>query len=253
MKPDNSKILGDLENIILANRGSVFTKPTENEGAVVIVSGGLDSTIGLYRLLKNLTCSIYPLYIKRGARAEEREIKSVQYYIALFRDKFPNLKELEVVETEVPPAKFKVHATATQLVKVGHTLRNSTLQSLGVQYAASLCARHNAQVKTVFTFSSPDDNFPHSQIEALRAQNIMTCIHTGDWSWQITSPLLDKGLWGEITKAEAILYAQEEGLDISHTYTCISNSDVACGTCDACEARLRAFKTAGLSDPIRYK
>lgn len=249
----NNKVQNDIEKIFLDNRSTVFRKPKNNEGAVVIVSGGLDSTTGLFRLLEEFECEFYPLYIDRGARAGKKEIESVKYYLKIFNNKYNNINPLEIVKAEVPPASFKSHASAEQLVSLGHTLRNSNLQTIGIQYAASLCSKLGKNIKTVFTFNSPDDNFPHSQLVALRAQNLMTCIHLGDWEWQVTSPLLEESLWGRISKSDSIIYAMKNGLKLDKTYTCISNDEVACGTCDACEARLKAFKSINIKDPLKYK
>jgi 7-cyano-7-deazaguanine synthase len=36
------------------------------------------------------------------------------------------------------------------------------------------------------------------------------------------------------------------------TWSCYRDSDLACGVCDSCALRLRAFKDAGIEDPIPY-
>src|SRR3989344_1039498 len=221
---ESPDVLVSLEKILLDRRGFIFKKPSDNEPIIFIFSGGLDSTTSLFRLLNESSNEIYPLYIQRGARAEKNELQAARYYIGLFRKSFPQLKELCELKAEVPPKQFKKHIPKTRLDTIGHSMRNSMLQSYGVQYAVSLSAEHNIAARTVYTATSPDDTFPHSSLTALRALTILSCIDSGDWRWQIISPLLEADLWGDVSKADSIKYAFDRDLDLSRTYSCTSQS-----------------------------
>lgn len=249
-EPDSLEVL---EKLILSKRKKLFTKPTTDEGLVLIISGGIDSTTALFRVAREFDCTIYPLYVKRGARAEKKELESITYHVERFQKFNHKIQNLEILEADLPPSQYKTHIPAEQLVTTGHTLRNSMLQSYGVQYAMHVGFRDNLTVRTVFISSSPDDGFPHGKLASLRAQTVMTCLDLADWSWQTTSPLLENDLWGSIDKPTSIRYAIENGLSLDRTYTCISNGEMACGICDACEARLLAFSRSGYKDPIEYK
>lgn len=250
---DDLPTLKRLEDVILSKRKTLFRKPAKGEGVVFIVSGGLDSTTALARVLEEFDAEIYPMYIQRGARAEKNELASLDHYLGLFAKKYPNLNELEILTTEVPPAKYKKYISEKQLSTIGHTMRNSMLQSYAVQYAVSVGYRDGIRVKTVFTSLVPDDDFPHCRLIALRAETILACIDGDDWSWQVTSPLLEPELWGWVDKTMSIKYAAEHNIDLSHTYTCTDSSTVACGVCPACVERLKAFKESGYPDPLAYQ
>lgn len=250
---DDITTLRRLEDVILSKRKNLFRKPQKGEGIVFIVSGGLDSTTALARVLDEFDADIYPLYIQRGARAEENELASLDYYLELFAKKHTNLRALEILGAEVPPVKYKKYIPERQLSSIGHTMRNSMLQSYAIQYAVSVGYRDNISIKTVFTSLVPDDDFPHCRLISLRAETILACIDGDDWSWQVTSPLLEDELWGWVDKTMSIRYAMEHGIDLSHTYTCTDSSSVACGTCPACIERLAAFKKSGYTDPINYQ
>lgn len=58
-----------------------------------------------------------------------------------------------------------------------------------------------------------------------------------------------------MTKAQIIAKGVELGIDYGQTISCYDPSDdgVACGHCDACLLRLKGFREAGLSDPVRYR
>jgi len=250
---DDLPTLKLLEDIILSKRKTLFRKPGKNEGIVFIVSGGVDSTIALAKVLEEFDSLIYPLYIKRGARAEVKELDSLHYYLNLFSKKHKNLQKLEVLEAEIPPKKYKKYIPDKQLNSTGHTLRNSMIQSYAVQYAVSKGYEDNIKIKTVFTSLVPDDTFPHCRLISLRTETILACIDTDDWSWQVTSPLLEDELWGWIDKSSLIHSAYESGIDLSYTYTCTDSSTIACGVCPACEERIQAFNLSGYPDPIMYK
>jgi 7-cyano-7-deazaguanine synthase len=54
-------------------------------------------------------------------------------------------------------------------------------------------------------------------------------------------------------KSEIIRRGSELGAPLNRTWSCYQFDDEACGTCDSCRLRLRAFEQAGLRDPIAYK
>ena len=53
-------------------------------------------------------------------------------------------------------------------------------------------------------------------------------------------------------KAEIVRLGLELGAPLDLTWSCYSREDAACGVCDSCALRLRAFEAAGVKDPILY-
>jgi len=53
-------------------------------------------------------------------------------------------------------------------------------------------------------------------------------------------------------KAEIVRRGLELGAPLELTWSCYQSEDLACGRCDSCALRLRAFSQAGASDPIQY-
>ena len=45
----------------------------------------------------------------------------------------------------------------------------------------------------------------------------------------------------------------ELGVDYSLTWTCYRGGEIACGDCDSCVLRLKAFAEAGYQDPVEYE
>jgi 7-cyano-7-deazaguanine synthase len=54
-------------------------------------------------------------------------------------------------------------------------------------------------------------------------------------------------------KNEIIRRGVELGAPLDKTWSCYQFEDEACGMCDSCRLRLRAFAEAGLPDPIAYR
>ena len=53
-------------------------------------------------------------------------------------------------------------------------------------------------------------------------------------------------------KSEIVRKGVELGAPLHLTWSCYQESELACGNCDSCALRLRAFREAGVTDPIPY-
>lgn len=249
---EDPKVLESIEQIFLSRRGYVFQPPLD-EDVVLIYSGGLDSTTVIDMIINDWGVKIFPLFVRRSARATKYEEAAVRFFTQYYVEKYPGkMGELEVVETEVPPLAFKHYAETDRLQRLGHPLRNVVLQSLGVQYAQKLRSSVSPNLRTVITATVGDDTFPHSSLAAIRTLNLAACIDSGDWSWQITSPLIDTQLPNRpLFKRDLIQYAMEAGLPLDKTRTCVEAGEPD-GTCTECSERIEAFRQLGITDPIQY-
>ncbi len=95
--------------------------------------------------------------------------------------------------------------------------------------------------------------YPDCRPEFLRAFEHLAAVATkagvdGN-SLQIHAPLL------ALSKAEIIRQGTDLGVDFALTHSCYDPSEdgVACGSCDSCQLRLKGFRDADLSDPIKYQ
>jgi len=64
---------------------------------------------------------------------------------------------------------------------------------------------------------------------------------------EIVTPLIG------LRKSEIVRRGIELGAPLHLTWSCYQFDDAACGVCDSCRLRLRAFADAGASDPIAYR
>ncbi len=244
-----------IEQILLKERGFIVNID-KNDSIVLLISGGLDSVITLSYIIEKFGVNVYPLFIKRGARAEKKELESTQYYINFYKEKYGDrVKDLFILNDEDIPAKqLKNDFPKERMKAIGHPLRNSTLQNYAVMYATYVNSKYNESVRTILTGSVGDDTTcPELSILSLRSQTLNVCINLGDWNWQITSPLIDLELTDKVIfKKDLILWAKEKKIPLSKTRTCVSDSDIADGTCSECKRRLKVFRELGLKDEVEY-
>jgi len=88
--------------------------------------------------------------------------------------------------------------------------------------------------------------YPDCRPAYYRAFNEVVRTGTKDGQIEIVTPLIAK------RKAEIVRLGLELGAPFHLTWSCYSREDRACGVCDSCVLRLRAFKEAGAEDPIPY-
>lgn len=250
---EDPRVLSMVNDILQYRRGYI-TRVPQGEAVVMAFSGGLDSTVAMDMVVRDWNVTVYPLFVKRRARATRHEEEAVRFFVDFYNKRFPGkIKPLEVVETEVPPLQFKKYPEADRLQRLGHPHRNVVLQALAVQYGQKLRAVQEPDLSTVLTSTVEDDSFPHSSLLALRTMTLLTCEDTGDWNWQVISPLVDTELDGRpVYKKDLIRHALDNGIPLEKTRTCIESGEPD-GTCPECACRLRAFKQAGEVDPVRYK
>ena len=56
-----------------------------------------------------------------------------------------------------------------------------------------------------------------------------------------------------MTKADIVRKGHELGTPFDLTWSCYREGEIACGQCDSCLLRLKAFAEAGIPDPIPYR
>ena len=86
-------------------------------------------------------------------------------------------------------------------------------------------------------------------IEAFeRLANLATKVDVEGSRFKIHTPLI------KLSKADIIRKAVELGVDLSLTHSCYDPTPegLACGECDSCLLRLKGFREAGIKDPVRY-
>jgi len=244
-KEEEAWLLPEIDSILRHRR--LYISKTYGKHIIILMSGGLDSSVLASLLLDKTKYVLHPLFIRRNSRAQLWEERGYDYFYKFYNDKFPTRFNYgKKIEVEVPPKDLKKYRNIEQLKKYGHPMRNVVIQALGVQYAANLSSELGVDIRTVFTATVSDDSFPHSSLLALRATTLLTCIESGDWRWNVASPLLDDSFFGQIfSKTDLVRYAIKHNIPLKYTRTCIEDTEEQCLKCPECLSRVKAFKEAG--------
>jgi 7-cyano-7-deazaguanine synthase len=120
--------------------------------------------------------------------------------------------------------------------------RNAHFLAVAVSWAEVLGAQ-----KVYIGAVEPDSSgYPDCRPEYYRAFNQVVKAGTRDGNIEVVTPLI------AMHKAEIIRLGLELNAPFDLTWSCYQNEDRACGVCDSCLLRLRAFREVGAEDPIPY-
>ena len=120
--------------------------------------------------------------------------------------------------------------------------RNAHFLAVAVSWAEVLGAE-----KVYIGAVEPDSSgYPDCRPAYYEAFNEVVKTGTRDGRIRILTPLI------AMRKAEIVRLGLELGAPFDLTWSCYSREDEACGVCDSCVLRLRAFEAAGVRDPIPY-
>jgi 7-cyano-7-deazaguanine synthase len=219
----------------------------EKSRAVVLLSGGMDSCV--CAALATRDHNVAALHVSYGQRTEERERQS---FFAIC-DRL-NIEEKLLVRNEALRAiggsalTDKNIAVPTALGESGQIpvtyvpFRNAHFLSVAVSWAEVIGAG-----KIYIGAVEPDSSgYPDCRPAYYEAFNRVIKAGTKEGNIEVVTPLI------AMHKAEIVRLGLELNAPFDLTWSCYSSQDRACGVCDSCVLRLRAFATAGATDPIPY-
>lgn len=121
--------------------------------------------------------------------------------------------------------------------------RNTHILSIAVSWAEVIGAAR------VYIGAVEQDSSGYPDCRAAYFKAFQTVVDAGtrpETRIRIETPLL------AMSKAGIVRKGIELGAPLHLTWSCYCESKVACGTCESCRLRLRAFEQAGVSDPVPY-
>jgi 7-cyano-7-deazaguanine synthase len=221
-----------------------------NKGAVVLFSGGIDSTTALYWAQRKFK-PLWALIFDYGQlhRVEVEMAKRTAYNLgigcevaqlplqnllrsALLADGRPIAASLAESRHEPGPPSTYV------------PFRNGIFLALAAAFAESRGCRHLVTgFNAVDTPDYPDTSAQFSR-KMQAAINQGTAAGRGGDKFRIHTPLV------AMSKKEIIALGFEQGADYSHSISCYRGGEVPCGRCPSCDIRARAFAELKLQDPL---
>ena len=222
--------------------------------AVVLLSGGLDSATCLaWARGRGFECHSLAIDYGQRHRVELEAAKRVSRALGArgHREVRVDLRAIGgsalTAEIEVPKDRSR-EAIATGIPVTYVPARNTVFLALALGYAETLRAGHIVAGMNALDYSG----YPDCRPEFIRAFEALARVATRAGvegkPLEIHTPLM------RLDKAGIIRLGGSLGVDYALTHSCYDPTpeSEACGRCDACQLRLRGFREAGLTDPIRY-
>jgi len=230
---------------------------SEEKKAVVLLSGGLDSTT-VAAMAKQQGFAVYALSFDYGQKHKVELEFAARVAAAAGVERHAVVKvdlrsfggsALTAGDLDVPK-----HRSAEEMgvgVPVTYVpARNTVFLALGLAWAETLGATDIFIGVNALDYSGYPDCRPEFIQAFERMANLATKMGTEDGRRiTIHTPLI------AMTKKEIVETGLRLGVDYAMTVTCYDPSDdgAACGACDACLLRLKGFAEAGVADPARYR
>jgi 7-cyano-7-deazaguanine synthase len=221
--------------------------------AVVLLSGGLDSAVAA-TIAKCERYDLHALTIDYGQR-HKKEIEAAKAIASSLRAKEHKILQIPLSEfgkSALTDPKMEVPKGRT-MAEIGQGVpttyvpaRNTVFLGLALAYAESI----GANAIFIGAHALDYSGYPDCRPEYFEAWNelakLATKVGVDGKSIRIHAPLVG---W---TKTKIV----ETGLDLqapmAKSWSCYEGGEKACGVCDSCQLRLRAFAEAGAKDPLEY-
>jgi len=221
-----------------------------NEEAVILFSGGIDSTTALYWALREFA-GVRALIVDYGQqhRIEVEMAKKIAARLGVvfavvdlpLRNLLHSalLADDALIPDSLAQARKEPGVPSTYV-----PFRNGIFLALAAAYAESHSCRH--LITGFNSIDSPD--YPDTTVSFSRkmaaAINQGTSASKGGAKFRLHTPLI------ALSKKEIIELGLSLGADYSHSLSCYRGREIPCGRCPSCDIRARAFRQLKLEDPL---
>lgn len=225
--------------------------------AVVLLSGGMDSCVtAAIARERHGARNLALLHASYGQRTELRERRSfddianfwgARERLVVQLDHFRAIGGSALTDARIAVPENELGAPAADGSAIPITyvpFRNAHFLSVGVSWAEAI----GAGAVYVGAVAEDSSGYPDCRPEYYRVfQELVRAGTRPETRIEIMTPVI------AMKKSEIVRRGIELGAPLHLTWSCYQNEDAACGVCDSCLLRLRAFAEAGVPDPILYR
>jgi 7-cyano-7-deazaguanine synthase len=215
--------------------------------AVILLSGGMDSCVcAALAARDHLPAAVHISYGQRTEGRERRAFTAICERLGI-RDRL--LVRNEALRAIGGSALTDPNIAVPESHAIGHDVpvtyvpfRNAHFLAVAVSWSEVL----GAERVYIGAVEQDSSGYPDCRPAYYQAFNEVVRMGTKAGGIEIVTPLIG------MRKAEIVRLGLELGAPFDLTWSCYSREDCACGVCDSCVLRLRAFREAGAVDPIPY-
>ncbi|MBN1948985.1 MAG: 7-cyano-7-deazaguanine synthase QueC [Candidatus Cloacimonetes bacterium] len=216
--------------------------------AIVLLSGGMDSLVTA-GIAANEMDELNFLHVNYGQKTEVRELRSFRRLVEYFHPQrqlvtdISYLKEIGGSSLTDPAMEVEDYQERSGIPATYVPFRNGHLVAIAVSWAEVIEAQ-NIYLGAVEEDSSGYPDCRESFYQAM--ENAIALGSKTGSNLKIITPIIHK------SKEEIIRLGLQLDLPFQFSWSCYKNNDIACGVCDSCVLRIRAFRKAGVKDPLPY-
>jgi 7-cyano-7-deazaguanine synthase len=225
--------------------------------AVVLLSGGMDSCVSAAMAReRHGATKIALLHAGYGQRTQSRERRAFEEIADFYDVRTRLVVQLEhfraiggsaLTDQKIAVPENSLNAASGHGSEIPVTyvpFRNAHFLSVAVSWAEAI----GAGAIYIGAVAEDSSGYPDCRPEYYRVfQELIRVGTRPETEIEIIMPVIT------LKKNEIIRKGLELGAPLHLTWSCYQNDDVACGVCDSCLLRLRAFEEAGVTDPVRYR
>jgi len=223
----------------------------------VLLSGGMDSCVtATIALKKHGAHNLALLHASYGQRTEKRERRAFEEIadwlkarerLVVRLEHFKEIGGSALTDARIAVPENELGAPGPQGSAIPVTyvpFRNAHFLSVAVSWAEAIGA------SSIYIGAVAEDSsgYPDCRPEYYRVFQELARVGTRpETRIEIVTPVI------QLKKSEIIRRGMELGAPLHLTWSCYQKEDTACGACDSCLLRLRAFEEAAVPDPIPYR
>ena len=215
--------------------------------AVVLLSGGMDSCV--CAALASRDYAAAAVHISYGQRTEQRERLAFDQICERLGISDRLVVRNEALRAVGGSALTDSRIAVPEAAEIGREVpvtyvpfRNAHFLAVAVSWAEVL----GAEKIYIGAVEQDSSGYPDCRPAYYRAYNEVIRAGTKEGRIEILTPLIG------MCKSDIVRLGLELNAPFDLTWSCYSREDSACGVCDSCVLRLRAFHEAGAADPIPY-
>ncbi len=216
---------------------------------VCLVSGGMDSCV-VAAIAREENDEVAFLHVSYGQRTEARERRAfeeladhyaVQKRLAVSIESLKAIGGSSLTDENIPVAQANL---ASREIPTSYVpFRNAHMLAIATSWAETI----RAQRIYIGAVAEDSSGYPDCRPEFYQAfQQAIDAGTRPETRVEIVTPVI------HLSKAEIVRRGLELSAPLELTWSCYTAEDRACGRCDSCALRLRAFAEAGTRDPISY-
>ena len=217
--------------------------------AICLVSGGMDSCVTA-AIANQENDELAFLHVSYGQRTEKRERQAFEaladHYnvtsrLVISLEHLVKIGGSSLTDTSMPVTTADLAAQGIPSSYV--PFRNAHLLAAAVSWGEVI----NATAIYIGAVAEDSSGYPDCRPEFYDAfQNVIDTGTKSETQITIQTPVI------AMRKSGIVQKGIELRAPLHLTWSCYKESERACGNCDSCALRLRAFREAGVADPIPY-